>query len=125
MRVSLRDYLEMRIAELDQRLTNAIEGRDVRVQMALAAAKEATAKSEKANDERLALLNEFRAQASDESRKYALDAVMEAEFKSMEKRILAAEKVMAGLQGRAVAVAGLGAIGGASLIGFIVKAAGG
>jgi hypothetical protein len=112
--VKLREHLEAQITGLDKRLTDAIEGRDVRVQLALSAAKDAVVKAEAATDSRLALLNEFRAQAADESRKFALIEVIDP-------RIARLETEVATLQGRAVAFAGFGALIGASLVGFIAK----
>ena len=45
---------------------------DRRIEQALSAAREAVDKAEKAQERRLDLLNEFRGQAADESKKYAL-----------------------------------------------------
>ena len=45
---------------------------DKRIEQALTAARNAVDKAEKSNERRLDLLNEFRAQAADESKKYAL-----------------------------------------------------
>lgn len=115
--VKLREHLEGRISDLDRRLTEAIQGRDERVQLALSASKEAMQKAESANESRLALLNEFRAQAADESRKYALSEVIDP-------RLIRLEKEVATLQGRAIAFAGFGALLGASVAGFVVKLAG-
>lgn len=122
--VKLREHLEGQITSLDRRLTDAIEGRDVRVQLALSAAKDAMVKAEAATDSRLALLNEFRAQAAEESRKYALSDVIDPKFEAMDKRIQRNEGIVNTLQGRAIAFAGFGALLGASLAGFIVKLAG-
>jgi hypothetical protein len=57
--VSLKDYFDQILLERDQR--NAAEIKAIR---------EAVDKAEHANDRRLDLLNEFRAQATDEGRKY-------------------------------------------------------
>jgi len=122
--VKLREHLEAQIVGLDRRLTEAIEGRDVRVQLALSASKEAMQKAEAANESRLALLNEFRAQSADEARKYALAAVIDNELSSLEKRIQRNEGIVNTLQGRAIAFAGFGALLGASLATVVMKAIG-
>lgn len=122
--VKLREHLEAQIAGLDRRLTEAINGSDTRVGLALTAVKEATARSDNSNEARLALLNEFRAQSADESRKYALAATIEVEIAALEKRIQRNESVINTLQGRAIAFAGFGALLGASLAAFVLKAVG-
>jgi vacuolar-type H+-ATPase subunit H len=64
--VSLKEYF-----------TALREEQDRRIEQALAAARQAVEKAEKAQERRLDLLNEFRAQAADESKKYALRETMD------------------------------------------------
>jgi len=58
--VSLRDYIDSRIESLDKRISESQTN-----------SKEAIALATKAQDRRLDLLNEFRAQQQDEAVKYA------------------------------------------------------
>jgi hypothetical protein len=122
--VSLREYFEARLAEFDRRIGGVIEDRDTRIQIALTAAKEAVGKAEQANERRLELLNEFRAQQADESRKYALASIVEQAFDGQDKRIIRLETLLASLQGRALALAGFGALVGGIVTAFILKAIG-
>ncbi len=66
LKVSLKEHFESKLGELDRRLTEA--QRD---------AKEAIKVATAAQEKRLDLLNEFRGQASDESKKYALKEVVD------------------------------------------------
>ena len=65
--VSLREYLEMRLQEQDKR-----------VEQARLSAEEAKKVLVISTEKRLDLLNEFRNQAADESRKYATREMLEA-----------------------------------------------
>ncbi len=65
--VSLKEYFD-----------KMLEAQDRRIDQALDAAREAVNKAETAQERRLDLLNEFRGQASDESKKYALKETMDA-----------------------------------------------
>ncbi len=60
---------------------------DKRIQQALTASSIAVDKAEKAQERRLDLLNEFRAQASDEARKYALREAVEDRLGKIETNI--------------------------------------
>jgi hypothetical protein len=113
LRVPLRDYFERMIAD-----------RDARIQIALTASKEAVAKAEQANERRLDLLNEFRGQQADEARKYALSTLVEQQFNALDQRVARNETLTAGLQGRALALAGFGAVFGGVITGLIVRLAG-
>ena len=108
--VSLKELMDRTFAD-----------RDVRVNLALSAAKEAVTKAEAANDRRLDLLNEFRAQQADEARKYALSAVVEQSFRGLEERAGRTEAAISVLQGRALALAGFGALFGGAVGALIVK----
>ena len=66
VKVSLKEYLTALIDELDRRMVQTAG--DARL---------AVEKAEKAQERRLDLLNEFRAQAADESKKYALRDTVE------------------------------------------------
>ena len=59
--VSLKEYFDVRLEEMDRRLMDAQNN-----------SKEAVKVANAAQERRLDLLNEFRGQASDESKKYAL-----------------------------------------------------
>ena len=101
-----------------------IKDRDIRVELALSAQEKAVVKAEAAINERLALLNEFRAQQSDEARKYALRELVEQIRKEMSERIGRQETITATLQGRALALAGFGALVGGLMVGLVMKLAG-
>lgn len=72
-------------------------------------------------ERRLALLNEFRAQQSDESRKYAQTAVVSVSIDALSGRISRTEQALSILQGRALALAGIGALFGGGIGALIVK----
>jgi len=116
-KVSLKEHLEALIDGVDRRFTEVIADRDVRIQIALAAAKEAVDKAEKADDKRFTLLNEFRGQAADESKKYALRENVEQSLAAINERVNRAQNAVSTLQGRALALAGFGALLGTA-IGF-------
>ncbi len=65
--VSLKEYFD-----------KMLEAQDRRIEQALEAARDAVDKAEKAQERRLDLLNEFRGQSSDESKKYALKVVVDS-----------------------------------------------
>lgn len=119
--VPLREYLEALINNLDRRLSGAIDDRDARIQLALAASKEAVLKAETANDKRLELLNEFRAQSADRDSRFALSEVVDQKFEALGKDIGRNTKDLAALQGRLIAIAGVGALFGAAVSALIVK----
>jgi hypothetical protein len=137
--ITLKEYLECRIRELTERLDRAdarlrehIAQQVQQISAALTAAlretglvqtsaKEAITKAEQSIDRRLDLLNEFRAQAADESRKYAQTAMVDAEISALEKRITRNETSIATLQGRALALVGFGALFGGAVSAIIVK----
>lgn len=119
--IPLKEHIEGKLHDLDRRITQAIMDRDSRVDLALSAAKEAVAKAEVANERRLDLLNEFRAQQADESRKYALSLLVETQFGAMSERVSRVETGLSALQGRALALAGFGAIFGGAVGAVIVK----
>ncbi len=64
-----------------------IADQDRRIEQALSAARDAVDKAEKAQERRLDLLNEFRAQAADEGRKYALRESVEDRLSKLETNI--------------------------------------
>ena len=74
--VSLRDHF-----------TALMNAQDRRVEQALTASREAVDKAEKAQERRLDLLNEFRAQSADEARKYAQREVVEPRLNKAETQI--------------------------------------
>lgn len=123
--VSLREHLEALIDNLDKRLSGAIDDRDARIQLALAASKEAVLKAETANDKRLELLNEFRAQSADRDSRFALSEVVDQKLETLGKEIGRNTKDLAALQGRLIAIAGVGALFGAAVSALIVKLTGG
>jgi hypothetical protein len=122
--VSLRDYLEAMIGELDKRIVGQIQDRDVRIELALSAAKEAVTKSEDAYNKRFQLLNEFRGQSQDEQRKFALKALVDAERDTQDARVGRLETTVATLQGRAIAFAGFGALLGGVATALILRSLG-
>ena len=108
--VSLKEHIDQRFEDFDRRLRDTREADDKRVQIALTAAKEAVDKAEQANERRLGLLNEFRAQQADEARKYAQQLIVDKEFENVAGRLGRMENLIATLQGRSLALAGFGAI---------------
>ncbi len=88
--------------------------------LALSAAKEAVTKAEAADEKRFALLNEFRGQQADESRKYAPRDMVETVFNGLRDRITRNEAELARLQGRAIALAGFGALFG-GIVGTMIS----
>lgn len=112
---------EWTITTLKELFDRTIADRDVRVNLALSAAKEAVAKAEAADEKRFALLNEFRGQQADESRKYATRELVEQLVSSLSHRIGAVEVAVSSLQGRALALAGFGALFGGVIGASIAK----
>jgi len=106
--VSLKELMDRTFAD-----------RDVRVNLALSAAKEAVTKAEAANDRRLDLLNEFRAQQADEARKYALSELVAQSFKALEERVSRTDIALSTLQGRALALTGFGTFFG-GIVGALI-----
>jgi hypothetical protein len=109
------------IDTLKEFFDHTIQDRDVRVNLALSAAKEAVTKAEGANDKRLDLLNEFRAQMADEASKYALNQLVNQKFDSLDQRVARNETGLSSLQGRALAMAGIGAVIGGVAAALILK----
>lgn len=90
--ISLREYLSARIEALDRHLVAEIAGLRSQTETATQVARDAVDKAEKAQERRLDLLNEFRAQAGDEAKKYALK-------EPLEERIGRIERFQASLMG--------------------------
>jgi hypothetical protein len=109
------------IDTLKEHFAAIIADRDVRVNLALSAAKEAVAKAEAADEKRFALLNEFRAQQADEARKYAPSELVNQKFDDLSGRLGRSETAIASLQGRALALVAIGAIVGAIASAVISK----
>lgn len=93
---------EERIRSLDRRFSQMIADRDYRVVLAL-----------EAIEKRLDLLNEFRRQSADESARFATREVVDTAMGSMSGRIADNASAISRLQGRALALAGVGAVVGA------------
>jgi DNA anti-recombination protein RmuC len=81
--VSLRDYFE-----------RVIQDQEKSIALALSSSRQAVEKAEAAVDRRLDLLNEFRAQAADESRKYALRESVEQTNKNSDERFKKLERLL-------------------------------
>lgn len=107
---TLKEYHDTRINELDRRITQAIDDRDARVDLAMSAAKEAVVKADSANERRLDLLNEFRGQQADEARKYAPMLLVDEKFFTINQRMSLLERSISDLSGRAIALAGIGVV---------------
>src|SRR5688572_30595413 len=112
---------EWTISTLKELFDRTIADRDVRVNLALSAAKEAVTKAEAADEKRFALLNEFRAQQGDEARKYATREAVDQRANDNARRIGVLETSIATLQGRALALGALGTVFGGIVGGLIVK----
>ena len=96
--VSLKEYFDTRLQEMDRRLMDAQNN-----------AKEAIHVAHVAQERRLDLLNEFRGQASDESKKYVLKETVDG----LEKLIDAIGSRISMLYGGVIVV---GVIGVANLV---------
>jgi len=118
--VSLKEHFDQRFEDLDRRLSEARLADEKRTQLALTANKEAVDKAEQANERRLGLLNEFRGQAAEESRKYVPRETYDLAIGQLQAKVAGFDTVVASLQGRALALAGFGAlIGGAAVAVFM------
>jgi uncharacterized protein YllA (UPF0747 family) len=100
--VPLRDYVERIIADQDRR-----------IEQALTASRAAVDKAEKSQERRLDLLNEFRAQAADESAKYALRETVDHLAEAQDTRMKKIERAQAWAYG---GIFVLGLIGVGTLI---------
>ena len=114
---TLKDLFDHRIDELKEQFERAIADRDVRVNLALTAARDAVAKAETANERRLDLLNEFRAQLGDDAAKYARSELVQQRFDEIFGRLGRTENTLSSIEGRYIAIAG-----GATLFGGFVGA---
>lgn len=121
-KVSLLQHVNQRFEDFDRRLVDARMADAARVQLALTAAKEAVDKAEQANEKRLTLLNEFRNQAAEESRKYVPRETYDLAVSQYNARIAIVETAGATLQGRAIAFAGFGSLIGGAAVALIMKA---
>ena len=100
--VSLKEHFTQLLAALDRRTDQT--AKDARL---------AVEKAEAAQERRLDLLNEFRAQAADESKKYATTASLQEFRESFEARVFKIENQMSRLYGGILVV---GAIGVANIV---------
>lgn len=119
--VSLLTHVNQRFEDFDRRLIDARTADAARVQLALTAAKEAVDKAEQANEKRLVLLNEFRNQAAEESRKYVPRETYDLAISQYNARFTVIEQAGATLQGRAIAFAGFGALVSGAAVAVIMK----
>lgn len=85
--VSLREYLGLRIDALDRHVTGEIASLREATMTANTVARAAVEKAEQAQERRLDLLNEFRAQASDEAQKYSQRDVVEPRIDRLESAL--------------------------------------
>jgi len=133
------------ILDRDARVLIAMTAAKEAVDKAERAGTMAAGAEREATEKRLALLNEFRAQQADEARKYAertvvaqqVSAIEERlsrnengltsllatnqQFGDMEKRLARQESLVASLQGRALALAGFGALIGGTVVGLLIR----
>src|SRR5687768_811266 len=79
------------ISTLKELFERTIEDRDVRVNLALSAAKEAVSKAEAADEKRFSLLNEFRGQQADLATKYAAREYVDQAISALSDRVKVAE----------------------------------
>lgn len=100
--VSLKEYIESRILSLDKK----VDQMDADHSKALI-------KAETALDKRLDLLNEFRAQSAEESKRYVTLNVYNEKHAALSDRVDAVERQMSRMYGGVIAV---GAIGIANLV---------
>ena len=83
--VSLHKHLRVVIDERDVRYQQRFDAQEQAMQAALVATREAITKAEAATNARLALLNEFRAQAEQQAKDYPRVETVNARFGALEK----------------------------------------
>ncbi len=110
---------EWTISTLKELFDRTTSDRDIRVNLALSAAKEAVTKAELSDEKRFALLNEFRGQSADEARKYATRESVDQIVGALDRRVGVNESALAMLQGRALALAAFGTLFG-GIVGALV-----
>jgi hypothetical protein len=123
--ITLREYLDQRINELKERMLEQRKDDAEGVRIALSGQKDALTRAEGAMDKRLDLLNEFRGKAEDSADRYALRELVDAKFEAMTTRMGRLEQLLASVQGRAIAMAGFGALIGGSAVAALFKLIGG
>src|SRR5688572_19604450 len=112
------------IDTLKELFDRTIADRDVRVNLALSSAKEAVTKAESADEKRFALLNEFRGQQADLATRYAAREWVDQKANELSGRVSRNESDIASLQGKALALAGFGALFGGVVGAMIIKTIG-
>ena len=83
--ISLHKHLRVVIDERDARYQQRFDAQEQATRAALVATKEAINKAEAATNARLALLNEFRAQAEQQAKSYPRAETVDARFDALEK----------------------------------------
>lgn len=84
---ALRDAMSQRIAALDKLLMARIDAKSAEFRAVHEASQAAVTKAEDAIQRRLDLLNEFRSQMADDSQKYALREVVDAQIADIRRQV--------------------------------------
>ena len=83
----MNDQDRAEIVTLRDHFTALLDAQDRRIDQAITSSKEAVDKAEKAQERRLDLLNEFRAQSKDESARFAQRDVVEPRVDKLEAQV--------------------------------------
>lgn len=114
-KITLREYLDGRITELDRVLTERIAMQAQMLAAAQAAAESAAAAADRANERRLDLLNEFRAQSKDEQATFVPRETFDSRNDAIAARLQKVEAEIAVLQGRLIGFTAAGALFGGAV----------
>lgn len=107
------ESLERHIKEQIAQIRNIINGQQELVDQAFDSSQQAIVKAEQATEKRLDLLNEFRAQAADEQKRFLPIDVYTEKHTALQEKVGIVEKSMSRLYGGIIVV---GAIGVANLV---------
>ncbi len=120
-----RTLLDERYATQTKALDAAFAAADKAVQTALLSAEKAVAKAETAAERRFEAVNEFRGQLADQATTFMPRNEADVRLGAMDEKVDRNAKDIASLQGRALALAGIGALIGGALVAVISQAIGG
>jgi hypothetical protein len=120
-----RRLLDERYATQTKALDAAFAAADKAVQTALLSAEKAVAKAETAAERRFEAVNEFRGQLADQATTFMPRTEADVRLTAMDEKVSRNTEDIASLQGRALALAGIGALTGGALVAIISRAIGG
>jgi hypothetical protein len=119
--ISLRDYIDSRLEDIKERMSENRKGDAESIKVALDATKFQLQETKEAINERLKLLNEFRGQSEDNADRYALRELVDAKIDAIGVRLNRIEQLLSNMQGRAIALAGFGALIGGTAVASLFK----